>query len=105
MSTTLLPPSYYVVKPRDQTARVYATVAQAATAIVQLTPTPTTVSAMTGARSRSLTDAELRELGRRVRAHRLSASWTPADKRARSGRKARATGVGDAAHPSKATVG
>jgi hypothetical protein len=74
MSTTLLAPSYYVVKPRGQTARHYLTLAQAATAIAQLAPTPTTVSAITGSRARSLSDSELRELGRRVRAYRVHAS-------------------------------
>ena len=74
MSTTVLPLSYYVVKPRGQTARVFPTIAQAATAIAQLAPTLATVSAIPGRRSRRLTDAELRELGRRVRAHRLHAT-------------------------------
>ena len=47
VSTTLLSPSYYVVKARDHTARVFPSIAQAATAIVQLTPTAT-VRGITG---------------------------------------------------------
>jgi hypothetical protein len=66
VSTTLVPPSYYVAKARGLTARVLVTLAQAATAIVQLAPTPATV--ITGTRTRRLTDSELRELGQRVRA-------------------------------------
>jgi len=75
MSTALLPPTYYVVKPRGQAARHYLTVAQAATAIAQLAPTPTTMSAITGSRTRSLTETELRELRQCVRAYRLHAGW------------------------------
>ena len=33
MSTTLVPPSHYVVKPRGQTARVFPSLAQAAAAL------------------------------------------------------------------------
>jgi hypothetical protein len=82
MSTTLVPPSYYVVKPRGGTARVFPTIAQAATAIVALARTPATVSAITGRRTRSLTDTELRELRQRVRAHRLHAGKPDAHKHA-----------------------
>jgi len=104
MSTTLLPPSYYVVKARGQTARVFPTIAQAATAIVQLTPTPATVSAITGPRSRSLTDTELRELGRRVRAHRLRASRATVDRRERSADNVRAIGRTHPGPPSEAAA-
>jgi len=69
-SVSLVPPSYHVVKPQGQTARVFPTVAQAATAIVGLGPTPATVSAMTGRRTRNLTGSELHELGELVRASR-----------------------------------
>ena len=72
MSTTLVPPTYYVVKPRGQAARIFLTTAQAATAIVGLGPTPTAVSAITGRRTRTLTHAELRELRQHVRAHHLA---------------------------------
>jgi hypothetical protein len=74
MSTTLIPPTWYVVKPRGQTARVFPTIAQAATALVMLGPTPAIVSAITGSRTRSLTEIELRDLRQRVRAHRIRAS-------------------------------
>ncbi len=67
MSTTLLPPSYYVVKPRGHPARVYNTLTEVAAAIYALAPTPATVSALTGTRRRSLTDSELRDLGQKVR--------------------------------------
>lgn len=73
MSTTLISPTYYVVKPRGQTARVFPTIAQAATTLVMLGRTPATVSAITGTRTRSLTETELRELRQRIRAHRLYA--------------------------------
>ena len=70
-----------MVKPRGQTARVFPTIGQAATAIIMLPPTPTTVSAITGVRSRSLTDSELRELRQRVRAHRRPAGKATTDER------------------------
>jgi len=57
-----------VVKARGLTTRVFVTLAQAATAIVQLAPTPATVNVITGRRTRRLTDSELRELGQHVRA-------------------------------------
>jgi hypothetical protein len=71
MSTTLVPPNYYVVKPRGRPARLYDTLTEVAMAIYLLARTPATVSALTGSRRRSLTDAELRDLGREVRAFRL----------------------------------
>ena len=73
MSTTLVPPSYYVVEARGLRPRGYETVADAAAAIFNLAPLPTTVMAVTGSRRRSLSEAELRELGRGVRACRLFA--------------------------------
>jgi hypothetical protein len=71
MSTTMLPPTYYVVKPRGQTAVHLPTLREAAAAILRLAPTPVRVSVMNGIRIRSLTNAELRELGQHMRAHRL----------------------------------
>ena len=68
VSTTVVPPSYYVVKARGLTTRVFVTLAQAATAIVQLAPTPATLNVITGRRTRRLTDSELREFGECVRA-------------------------------------
>lgn len=67
------PPGATSVKPRGQAARRYLTFAQAASAIAQLAPTPTAIGAITENRTRSLTDGELRQLGRHVRAHRLRA--------------------------------
>jgi hypothetical protein len=64
MSTTLLPQSHYVVKPRGRVAHEYETIAQAATAMTKLAPTPTAMSIVTGRRSRSLTASELREPAR-----------------------------------------
>jgi len=73
VSTTLVPPSYYIVKPRGRPARVYNTLTEVAAAIYTLASTPATVSAMTGSRRRSLTHVELRDLGHDVRAVRLHA--------------------------------
>ena len=71
MSTTLVPPTYYEVKPNGRSSRIYRTIADAAWAVVRLAPTPTAVTALTGSRRRSLTDNELRELGRHIHARRL----------------------------------
>ena len=73
MSTTLIPPTFYVVKPRGR-AGVYGTVADAAGAIVRLGSSPAAVGAVTGRRARGLTDGELHELERPVGACRLSSS-------------------------------
>jgi hypothetical protein len=79
VSTTLVPPSYYVVKPGGHPARLYNTLSEVAVAIYLFPRTPATVSALTDSRERSLTDAELRELGRNLRAVRLQAGEaTPA---------------------------
>ena len=69
-----MPPSYYVVKPRGRPERRYRSVADAAAAIVSLVPIPAIVSASTAGARRSLTETELRQLGRNVRAWRLLAS-------------------------------
>lgn len=74
MGTTLVPPSYHVVKPRGRRERDYRTVADAAAATVKLVPIPAIVSASAARARRSLTETELRELGRNVRAWRLLAS-------------------------------
>lgn len=71
MSTTMLPPTYYLVKPRGHSALSFETVAEAAIAVVGLAPTPVRVSVMNGIRIRNLTDAELHSLGRHMRAYRL----------------------------------
>ena len=82
MSTTLVPPSYYVVKPGGRPARLYNTLTEVAAAIYLLAPTPATVSALTGSRRRSLTDAELHDLGQSLRAVRLShAQQEPGNRR------------------------
>ncbi len=59
MSTTLVPPTYYIVKPQDHSARQYNTLTEAAAAVYLLAPAPATVSALTGSRRRSLTEVEL----------------------------------------------
>ena len=79
MSTTLVPPSQYLVKPRGRTEWLFPTIAQAATALARMAPIPATVMAVTGSRKRSLTDGELRELGRWVRRYRLSAASNAPD--------------------------
>lgn len=76
MSTTLVPPSCYVVDPRGGPARPYNTLREVAAAIYPLAPTPATLSAMTGSRPRSLTDAELRDLRRDIRALRIHTGTT-----------------------------
>jgi hypothetical protein len=62
MSTSLLPPTWYVVKSHSQTLRVFPTIAQVAIALVMLCPTPAAVGAITGSRTRSLTETEPRAL-------------------------------------------
>ena len=74
MGTTLVPPSYYAVKPRGFPERRYRTVADAAAAIVKLVTIPAIVSVTTAGARRRLTETELHELGRSVRAWRLLAS-------------------------------
>ena len=72
MSTTLVPPRYYIVKPRGRIGCRFRTLAAAAEAIFRLAPLPATVEVVTVRRQRVLTAAELGELGRNVRACRLS---------------------------------
>ena len=71
MSTTVIRPTYYVVEPRGHAARRYHTLTEVAAAIYLLAPTPATISAFTGTRRRSLTDAEQHDLGQDVRSLRL----------------------------------
>jgi len=74
MSTTLVPPSYYIVERRGQPARTCNTLAEAARAICVLAPRPATVSVLTGRRRRRLTDAELHDVVQVVRSLRLHTS-------------------------------
>jgi hypothetical protein len=71
MSTTLVPPSYYQVTPRDRPARQYPTAAKAAAAVLWYAPTPTAIAIVTGRRSRKLTDFELHRLRAEIRSLRL----------------------------------
>jgi hypothetical protein len=71
MSTTLIPPSRYLVQSHGRPARLYNTLPEVAAAIYLLAPRPATVSALTGSRRRSLTDSELHDLGQAVRSLRL----------------------------------
>ena len=71
MSTTLVPPSYYVVRAQARPPRVCRNVADAAVAVLWLAPGPTTVRIVTGRRPRKLTAWELRELARAIRDLRL----------------------------------
>ena len=71
MNSALMPPSYYEVGPRGRSPQLYHTIADAAWAVAQLAPAAAAVNAVSGSRRRSLTEAELRELGRHVRARRL----------------------------------
>jgi len=63
MSTTLIPLTQFIINPHGHQSHSYPTIAQAATAIVQLGPKPTAVGARTRLRWRALTDSELSELG------------------------------------------
>ena len=74
VSTTLIPPMFYVVKPRGRPARVYLTITDAAAAIVVLGSPLAAVGVVTGRRSRRLTDRELPESARHIRARQLQAS-------------------------------
>jgi len=74
MSTTLVPPTHYIVKQPGRSARVVKTIAQAAGAVVILGPTPAEVIAITGARTRRLTPAEQNELQTHIRAQRRAAA-------------------------------
>jgi hypothetical protein len=76
VSTTLVPPSYYMVQPCGGRAQLHRTIANAATALslYHSASTAADVYAVTGTRQRSLTESELRELGRQVRAWRLVSS-------------------------------
>lgn len=73
VSTTLIPPTQYVVKPDGCRPQLFATISQAAVAIVQLTPVRMRVGAVTGMRTRELSDSELHELGCHIRVARLRA--------------------------------
>jgi hypothetical protein len=72
MSTTLMPPTYYVVRPQGLPAYIYQTVREAAAALHELAPTATAVYVMTGRKRRSLSEHELRQVGRHLRARRLA---------------------------------
>jgi len=84
MSTTLVPPSRYLVEPHGRPARLYNTLPEVAAAIYLLAPRPATVSAVTGSRRRSLTDAELHDLGQAVRSLRLHTRSTSSAVRRRA---------------------
>jgi hypothetical protein len=75
VSTTLVPPIYYMVQPCGGRAQFHSTLANAATALslYHSASKSAEVYAVTGTRRRSLTEPELRELGRQVRAWRLVA--------------------------------
>ena len=68
MSTTLLPPSHYVVRSRDHGPHTFPTLTQAAAELIRLDRIPVAVNAVNGIRARPLNDSERRELGQRVRA-------------------------------------
>jgi len=72
MSTTLVPPSLYAVRPSGRPAQVYETTAQAAAALLSIAPAAGVVYALTGGHPRSLSDVELRQVGRHLRARRLA---------------------------------
>jgi len=72
MSTTLVPPTFYAVKAGARPARIYRTIAGAAAAVFVFDLLPSAVTAVTGSRTRRLTETELRELWRQIWACQLS---------------------------------
>ena len=105
MSTTLMPPTYYVVRPQGLPAYIYGTVREAAGALHELAPRAAAVYVVTGRKRRSLSEHELRLVGRHLRARRLAATagavserrtsapvadTTPPPRRPRTGANARA---------------
>ncbi len=81
MRSNIAPFTYYVVKPHGQTARVFASLAQASAAIMRLGPTPVDVSAIAGRRRRSLTVSELREVRELCRGRDLHLQQSAVDHR------------------------
>lgn len=78
MRTRFVHPSYYLVKPDGQTARVFQTVAQAATALVALGETQASICVITGSQVRRLNQPEMRELRRRIVARERAMPEGPA---------------------------
>lgn len=72
VSTTLVPPSFYAVRSHGRPAHLYRTVGDAAAAAIDLAPTAATVYIVTAGQARGLSDRELGELGRCIRARRLA---------------------------------
>jgi hypothetical protein len=72
VSTTLVPPSFYAVRSHGRPLHLYRSVGDAAAAVVELAPTAATVYVVIGGQGRSLSDRELGELGRCIRARRLA---------------------------------
>ena len=83
MSTTLVPPSYYVVKPPGQPAHTYRTVAEMAAAMYWFGRTRVAVGAVMGTQHRRFTDSELRELRRELRGRELHSQRLSARRPAR----------------------
>ena len=72
VSTTLVPPSFYAVRSHGRAPHLYRNVGDAAAAVVGLAPMAATVYVVTGGHARGLSDRELGELGRCIRARRLA---------------------------------
>jgi hypothetical protein len=76
VSTTLMPPSFYAVRQRGRPAYIFETVREAAAALFDLAPAVTVVYAVTGSHRRSLSERELLEVGRHVKARRMALTVT-----------------------------
>ena len=72
VSTALVPPNFYAVRSHRRPPHLYRRVGDAAAAVAELAPTAATVYVVTGGQGRSLSDRELGELGRCIRARRLA---------------------------------
>ena len=67
-----MPPSFYAVRQRGRPAYIFETVREAAAALFDLAPAATVVYAVTGSHRRSLSERELLEVGRHVKARRMA---------------------------------
>ncbi len=67
-----MPPSFYAVRQRGRPAYIFETVREAAAALFDLAPAATVVYAVTGSHRRSLSDRELLEVRRHIKARRVA---------------------------------
>jgi hypothetical protein len=72
VSTTLMPPSFYAVRRQGCPPYIFETVREAARALLDLAPAAATVDVVVGSHRRSLSDRELLEVRRHIRARRAA---------------------------------